>query len=179
MNKAQFNLSEFDYELKQDESLIRFPGDDEEITVLGMKKTLPVAIYREHDEDGKYRGEHFYLVAPTVAKELPNHMRKVTFHACYSKDEGPLIIAQKNNTSRNRNIWNSSLARILDTESGKYFKISRSHQGNCYTSMDIPEFSVDEDDIVSPKFPDFEGKLWESLSDKVIDSLDHPIIKKL
>lgn len=179
MNKEKFELSSFDYELEQDESLIRFPGDAEEITVLGMKKTLPVAIYREHDEDGKFRGEHFYLVAPTVAKELPYHMRKVTFHACYSKDEGPLIIAQKNNTPRNRNAWNTSLARILNVEPGKFFTISRSHHSNCYTSLDIPEFTAVGEATASPEFPNFEENLWASLSDKIIESLDHPIAMKL
>jgi hypothetical protein len=178
MNNVNTNLSDYEYELEQDNSLIRSSSNDEEISTTGQKKTLPVLIIREPSIDGKYQGENYYLVKPTIAKNFGLHMRNVTFHGCVSKEHGPFIFPQKNNTPQNSNSWNSSLKGILSTAPGKLFVLNTDRLHEKYMQIDTVDVKETSNYEVA-SFADFEDKLWEALEGNIIDSPDHPIIEKL
>ncbi len=167
------SLDDFNYGTNDPAIEIYHPSKEEVISTTGRSKEVSCIINRPKDPSGFYQGEDYYLAIPKIAPDLKEHLRQVKFHGSHSKSSGNFIFPEKQSPRGRKNTWNTSLGNILKTQPGIYFSISSDRDNARYLQTEIERVEI------PPTFDDFEEQLLANFQDRLITSLDHPVIQKI
>lgn len=148
-------------------------------TALTGRETIEVACCFDEQRNhlGNYSGVDIYL----VDKALQNHpvlqgkIRSVEFR-CYVDTEGHsgLVYRKVPTGSGQANSWSTSSEKALKRCAERWGQINANHDKNQY------EYEPLAQQPTGPaKLPDLQSTMAEAFEDYVINSEDHPLIRKL
>jgi hypothetical protein len=150
-----------------------------------VRKPSPQVFVRVHP-DAEYRGDfaliqfkeerQFYLLTPTIARGLPGEFRFCTVFTAITRQENvflwPVKLPGPDGRSNEWHITEAEAALLAQT---KWVRIK--------ADMDLGAnvISVAEGELGEPVWPDhsFRDLLRIAFKDRLVDSFDHLVIKKL
>jgi hypothetical protein len=155
------------------------------IVAVPVKKPDRQAFIRVHpDEDWRLatavielkEDREIYLVDPTIAAELPQEvLHKILFAAVTRQNDAFVWPVNLDRDDRRGNDWNRSALAAAQVAMSRWVRIS--------SNMSIGAYDVVQaaDTIPDPTWPDigFQGLLKIAFQDRIIESLDHPVVCKL
>jgi hypothetical protein len=117
-----------------------------------------------------------YLIDPEVVSEVVDEAIHVVFHLTISK-AGDLLLWQSRlpDESGKLDDWNRSALRIKEIAQKNWVRVLSNRSHGCYEPIVAKEF---DDEPVWPE-ESLEELVNEAFKDHYIDSLDHPVLKKL
>lgn len=119
-----------------------------------------------------------YWVAPGLRPALKDHLRKVRLFTCIDKRSNVFLWPAKLPTadgSASARSWYQSGLRAAEEAKKSWVKIS----GN--KSIGAYDISLARGDLGDPQWPDlnFKDLIGHAFSDKLIDSMDHAVVKEI
>ena len=125
----------------------------------------------EFNEDREY-----YLLPPEIAHALPGEFRPCSVYTSITRQEKVFLWPVKlPNPDGRQNEWHRSAAEAVRLAEAKWVRIKADMQLGAY------EISVAEAALSEPNWPDyaFSDLLRIAFRDRLVDTLDHLVIKKL
>jgi hypothetical protein len=126
--------------------------------------------------DNSENASEIFLIDPEISKEVVDEAIHVVFHLAISK-AGDLLLWQSRlpDESGKLDEWNRSAMRIKEIAKKDWVRVLSNRSQGCYEPIIAKDFS---DEPVWPE-ESLEELVNEAFKDHYIDSLDHPVLKKL
>ncbi|MCL1056798.1 hypothetical protein L2729_02180 [Shewanella gelidimarina] len=169
LEKQANSVSTFKADLPVNSLALMMPSDG--VPFVAKSNVQPILVIEEYEEDGF---KSTYYVDYEIAKSLPKKkVASKVLHILQTDDSEVRFVLLNHKVS---NSWNrSKLEAVKMSDEGKVISVTRDRDAGVYAPMiehDINLFDIDMD-LVSTKFDEtFGGEFY-------IDSLDHPVVKKL
>ena len=171
--------------LRLDQSFVETAGVKKLLTTVPVKKPNNQDFIKVHQDEG-YRlnsaiielkdDREVYLVLPTVAHQLPGEVSPVTLYTGINRQGVVFLWPVKLPTADGRqNEWHRSAREAAERAMTRWLRIKADMSLGAYAmyeaSATIPE----------PIWPDYTFKqlLQIGFRDRLVDSVDHPVIKRL
>ncbi|SFF95962.1 hypothetical protein [Neptunomonas qingdaonensis] len=124
---------------------------------------------------GRFAKEEYYLLVEEVQECLVDQIRPMTFHQAVSTTGAYRLYPQKLPLlNGDTNSWFESMEPIVEAALDDWITVKSNMQTSEY------EYSVSRTKRPLPNdWPDFDEQLETAFKGKVIDSLDHPVLKRL
>lgn len=147
---------------------------DEDFTFSGEYQTL-ATISERVQGIGRYPEEHFYAVSKNIQEAVKDILQPTTLHQAVSSRGNYLAFVHKQpKLDGYTTPWSESLSPVIEAGNGQWIKMSANKLLEQY------EFQVISRQRPLPdSWPDFSEQLAEVFEDRIIDNLDHPVLKRL
>jgi hypothetical protein len=171
--------------LRLDQSFVESAGVKKLLTTVPVRKPNPQDFVRVHPDPG-YRetlavielkeDREIYLVPPSIARELPGEFVMVTIYTAINR-QGVLFLWPVRLPAADGRIneWHRSAADAAELAMRRWLR--------CRANMSLRAYEMFEaaSTIPDPEWPKlpFQELLRIGFRDRLIDRLDHPVIKRL
>jgi hypothetical protein len=171
--------------LRLPQSFVESAGVKKLLTTVPVRKPNPQDFVRVHPSS-EYRAplavidlkddREIYLVPPSIANELPGEFVMVTISTAISRQGVVFMWPVRLPTADGRiNEWHRSGADAADRATRRWLRVKANMSLGAY------EMTEAADTIPDPEWPElsFQELLRIAFRDRLIDRLDHPVIKRL
>jgi hypothetical protein len=171
--------------LRLSQDFVETAGVKKLLTTVPVRKPHPQEFIRVHPEP-KYRAalavielkndREFYLLTPDIARELPGEYVSVMLYTVTNRQRVTFLWPVKLPASDGRMIeWHRSAQEAAEFAMAKWIKVKANMALGAYESFEATAKYSD------PEWSDvpFQELLRIGFRDRLIDRLDHPVIKNL
>jgi hypothetical protein len=172
--------------LRLDQNFTETTGVKKLLKTVHARRPHPHDFVRVHPDESyrvntallDFRDERdaLYLVTPPVAKEMPGEFTTSTLYTTISR-QGVVLLwpIRLPTTDGRRNEWHRSLAEAAELAMTRWVRVKANMALGAYETF------VAAGTIPDPQWPDvtFAELLRIAFTDRLIDSLDHPAIRRL
>lgn len=123
----------------------------------------------------KFLEDDFYLVSPKIQELIADSLRLWAINLSVDEnDTYYLDISKLPSLNGYTNAYNETKAEIDAAADGKWVSYKTDRQKGVYVLT-----NVNSDKPLPTEWPDFDEELEKAFEGRIIDSLDHPLLKKL
>jgi hypothetical protein len=141
---------------------------------LKQQKTFVYIPEKIENENGEFVREEYYPVVSNLHSELEKHIKVITFHAGMNQYDQPFIYPQKvPNIDGYTDSWIASGGQLVKKAQQSWIRCKANFERKEYdvTCLNLQKRPV--------KWFDFNTALNEALKSNIIDSMNHPVLKRL
>jgi hypothetical protein len=184
--KAAVEADRFDLDkLRLDQSFVESAGVKKLLTTVPVRKPAQQDFIRTHS-DPQYRANlaiielkddrETYLVPPAIAHELPGEFAMATIYAAINRQRVLFLWPVKLPAPDGRIMeWHRSAAEAAEIAMRRWIRVKPNMSLGAYEIFEASS------SIPDPEWPDlpFQELLRIGFRDRLVDRLDHPLIKRL
>jgi hypothetical protein len=176
-----FDLSK----LRLDQSFVESAGVKKLLTTVPVRKPNPQEFVRIHPDE-KYRealalielkdDREWYLLAPQIAKELPGEFVMVMMFTAVNRQNVVFLWPCRLPASDGRILeWHRSMMEAADMAKRRWVRVKANMSLGAYEIVE----AATKADPEWPKGVTFQELLRIAFRDRLVDQIDHPVIKRL
>lgn len=139
-----------------------------------QQKTFVYIVEKIESDAGEFVREDYYVVVKSLHGELEKHTKLITFHAGMTQYDQAFIYPEKiPNIDGFTESWTASGGQLVKKSEKDWVRAKANFNKKEYevTCLNLQKRPV--------KWFDFNAALNEALKFNIIDSMDHPVLKRL